>query len=607
MRLLALSIVVFFTSYVDAQKKQKPDTRLDGIDSKLQAVLKDWKVAGFAVAVIERDKVIYSKGFGYRDYENKKPVTPNTLFAIGSCSKAFTSSLMGILSNDKKLSLTDRPTKYVDGLLFFNDDLNNDITIKDLMCHRTGLPRHDYSWYLFNTSSRDSLIQRIQYMEPSFEVRERWQYNNWMFLLQGVIAEKITGDSWEKNIKDKFFTSLGMTSSNTSIDELKKSAEPSLGYGIKNDEEIELLDYYNIDGMGPAGSINSSVNEMAKWVETWINGGKFNGKEILPASYLSQAMSAQMVVNAGLPSKEHPDVQFSNYGYGWFLASYKGHYRVEHGGNINGFSASTCFFPSDSIGIVVLVNQNGSPVPSIVRNTIADRMLGVSLTDWSKELKDQREKAKKTEQAATAKQKSNRKNGTKPSHHLEQYEGKYSHPGYGTISMMVKGDSLFAKTRYNTLWLKHYHYDIFQDFEMDKQNKIDTAQNSNTRFNFRTGNDGEIESVALSELEPSIGKPLEFKREPITKEITVADLKKYLGEYELAGMVTKVFLKGESTLTLTVPGQPEYELMYLGGHKFSIKNISGYKLEFEELDGKITAALFIQPNGTFKAKRKEGS
>ncbi len=358
-----------------SQKKQGPDNRLAGVDEKLQAVLADWHVAGFAVAVVEKNKVVYAKGFGFRDYENKKPVTPNTLFAIGSCSKAFTSGLLGLLRNDNKISFDEKPSAYVPELRFYNDDMNADITVKDLMCHRTGLPRHDYSWYLFNTDSKDSLIKRIQYQEPSAKVRERWQYNNFMFLTQGVITEKITGKTWEENISERFFKPLGMSTSNTSITELQKSTEPSFGYTVKNDKDISKMDYYHIRGMAPAGSINSSVNEMSNWLKAWINGGKFNGKEILPASYVSDAMSSQMIIAGALPSKEHPDIQFANYGYGWFMASYKGHYRVEHGGNIDGFSASTCFFPSDSLGVVVLVNQNGSQVPSIVRNLIVDRMI----------------------------------------------------------------------------------------------------------------------------------------------------------------------------------------------------------------------------------------
>src|SRR6188768_3456896 len=98
-------------------------------------------------------------------------------------------------------------------------------------------------------------------------------------------------------------------------------------------------------------------------------------------------MSSQMVIGAGLPSKERPDLYMANYGFGWMLASYKGHYRVEHGGNIDGFSASACFFPTDSIGIIVLSNQDGSPVPSIVRNILSDKLLKLKYTDWNSEMR----------------------------------------------------------------------------------------------------------------------------------------------------------------------------------------------------------------------------
>ncbi len=150
-----------------------------------------------------------------------------------------------------------------------------------------------------------------------------------------------------------------MSSSNFTIDDLKKNKDAAFGYTVYKDSLIRKTDYYNINAMGPAGSINSNVTEMANWAITWINGGKFNGKEILPATYVKEAMSSQMIIGAGLPDKEIPDAHFSNYGFGWMLSSYRGHYRVEHGGNIDGFSASTSFYPSDSIGIIVLTNQNG--------------------------------------------------------------------------------------------------------------------------------------------------------------------------------------------------------------------------------------------------------
>ena len=601
--------VLLFTLVCQGSYAQKtvmaPANPLAGIDTTLERILKERKGAGFAVAVIEKNKVIYSKGFGYRDYEMKLPVTPNTLFAIGSCTKSFTSLLIGLSNKEGKLEYDKPVREYLPEVKFFNTEMNNQITVRDMMCHRTGLPRHDYSWYLFNTSSRDSLMKRIQYQEPTATTRQTWQYNNFMFLLQGMIAEKLSGKSWEKNIQEKIFNPLGMTSSNISIKELEKNADASLGYLLYKDSIIRKQDYYNINAMGPAGSINSSVNEMAKWVMMWINGGKINGKEFFPAPYLKEAMSSQMIIGAALPEKEKADIHFANYGFGWFMASYRGHYRVEHGGNIDGFSASTCFFPSDSIGIIVLANQNGSAIPSIVRNTIADRLLKIKPIDWLADRNAADAKAKAEAKVTGAKVESNQKKGTTPSHPLIDYEGLYTHPGYGTMEILLQKDSLFAFTPNNKVWLRHYHYDVFETYGVDAKEGIDTSEKSSLNFQFGMNEAGEINTVSMT-LEQGL-KPMAFSRKQKAKELTKEEIKKYEGSYELApGKEAKFYLKGEKTLYAFIEGQPEYELMPIEKNKFSLKALEGYSVLFEENEnGVIVAVSFIQPNGTFKAPKKK--
>ena len=241
MRKILLLLVV--ASFIINSKSvaQPPDKRFAGLDTAFARVLKDWKAAGFAVAVIEKNKIVYSKGFGYRDMEKKLPVTPATLFAIGSCTKAFTSSLLGLLEKEGKLELEKPVRNYLPELKFYNDVMNDQITVKDLMCHRTGLPRHDLSWYFF-TTTRDSLIQRIRYQEPTAGIREVYQYNNFMFLAQGVLAEKLYNRKWEQLIKEKFFDSLGMMSSNFSVKDMERSNDAAIGYYVKKDSIIDKLD-----------------------------------------------------------------------------------------------------------------------------------------------------------------------------------------------------------------------------------------------------------------------------------------------------------------------------------------------------------------------------
>jgi len=583
---------------------QSTDKRFAGLDAEFARVLKNWNAAGFAVAVVEKNKIIYEKGFGWRDVEKKLPVTPNTLFAIGSCTKAFTSALIGLLQKEGKVDFDKPAHTYLPELKFYNDAMNNSISLRDMMSHRTGLPRHDISWYLFSSGSRDSIMQRIQYQEPTAVVRERWQYNNFMFTAQGAVVEKFTGKSWEDNVRDKFFKPLGMTSSNFTIKEWETNKDAAIGYGIKKDSIIKKLNYYNIAAMGPAGAINSSVHEMANWVITWINGGKFNGKEIIPANYFTQAISPQAITGAGLPSKERPDLFFSTYGFGWGLSSYKGHYRVEHGGNIDGFSASTSFYPTDSIGIIVLSNQNGSSVPGIIRNLISDRLLNEKYYDWNTEQKKAADKNKATQAQNKKSAVSTRKPNTSPSHPLKDYAGTYYHPGYGNFVVYLDKDSLFAKGAENVLWLRHFHYDVFEFFDKDSKEGIDTTDGpAPYQFQFQMNSAGDIDGL-LAPFEAGL-KPLVFAKQLTPKEVKKDDLQKYTGDYELNDAIVKLYIKNDKTLYALVPGQPEYELVAVDKDKFGLKVISGYFIQFSVDDkNKVTDLTFIQPNGNFKAVKK---
>jgi CubicO group peptidase (beta-lactamase class C family) len=597
MKKLALLTLGFFIIFsINAQ-----DKRLKNVEKELNKILEITNTAGFAVAVIEGDKIIYAKGFGYSDYENKTPVDANTLFAIGSSTKAFTSSILGLLRADDKLSFDDRPRQYVPKLEFFNDHMNNTIIIKDLMTHSTGLPRHDGSWYYFPSHDKDSLLMRLKHHEPFTGIRQQWNYNNYGFLAQGVIAEHITGKSWEDNLKDHFFTPLEMSRTNTSIAEMKSSSNASIGYEIK-DDVIKKMDYYDIAGMSPAGSINSSVNDMSKWLMTWINDGTYKGEEIIPSNYINEALSSQMVVSGNTPDDKFPDIHFSNYGYGWFLQSYKGHYRVDHGGNIDGFSANVAFFPSDSIGIVVLANQNGSSVPTLVRNTIADRMLAEERTDWISRYKENIEKGKKAEAEVKEDAETSNVKNTKPSHISLDYAGSYSNEGYGTFKIISKNDSLFTALNENKMYLNHYHYDIFELTEIIEGRVDTTSFGESVKISFVTNDSGDI-SAAKIQIEPALDA-ISFKRTPNAVDVDTKTLEMYTGQYDISGTEIKVYLK-KKVLYLFVKGQPEYEQIPTARHKFQFKSLEGFKIEFlESEDGSINEIKMIQPHGTFVAKRK---
>lgn len=277
--------------------------------------------------------------------------------------------------------------------------------------------------------------------------------------------------------------------------------------------------------------------------------------------------------------------------------------ELDHGGNIEGFSANAAFFPSDSIGVVVLSNQHISAVPGLVINTVADRMLNTNKTDWTKKFREQKLKAKKALEEANTETTPTKSENTKPSHNLQDYTGKYTNLGYGEFEIINQNDSLFANFKLKTLYLKHLHYDVFEPFEVTKA-EIDTTESGGLRFNFTTNDVGEIASVNMK-IEPALDHPTEFKHTPNIIDVDLATLERYVGDYELTGVAIKIYIKNESTLYLFVEGQPEYELLATGENRFSFRALEDYKVEFVESDDKtIKEVMMIQPNGIFKATRK---
>ncbi len=585
-----------------AAMAQKPaDPRLKGLDLFAEKILKDFQAPGVSIAVVEKDKVVYTGGFGFRDVEKKLPVTANTLFAIGSCTKAFTASMLGMLVKEGSVDL-DKPVRnYLPELKFKNDYTNKHITLRDMMSHRSGLPRHDASWY-GSTASRNELLARIEYLEPSVELRQAYQYNNFMFMAQGVVLEKLTGKSWEQNIKDRIFTPLGMTVSTTSIADMEKSGDRSLAYSLEN-KVNKVIPYRNIDAIGPAGSVNSSANDMANWLITWINGGKFKGKEIIPEGFVNQAMTAQVATGGGVPGKVNPDIHLNAYGLGWGMSSYRGHYRVEHGGGIDGFITSTGFFPSDSIGIFVVSSQ--SEVTTAIRNYIADKLLKLSDKNWGKADLEARLKADSTSNSIPNTDSLNKKPGTHPSHALKDYAGKFENKGYGIVTLFNERDTLWID--YNeggkktTSYVEHYHYDVFRIMDAKKPGEV---VKDAFKIQFHLDAMGNIDHLTAP-MEPSV-EPVKFSKLPPSIEINENDLQKYVGAYDLEGANVTVYIRNNKTLMVLVPGQPDYELAAAGEHLFNLVIAKGYSVKFDVNDkNEVTALSFIQPNGVFKANRKK--
>ena len=582
--------------------QDKPSARADqarqalqGFDRFVDSAMTAWKVVGLGLGIVVDGQVVYEKGHGLRDLEKKLPATPKTMFAIGSSSKAFTVFALGTLVDQGKLEWDKPVITYMPDFRLYDPAATLRITPRDLVTHRSGLPRHDLVWYNNSTSTRDEVVRRIAYLPPNKDLRETFQYNNLMFLTAGVLAGRLMNSSWEDAIRRLVFQPLGMTSSNFSVAESQKTPDFSLGYTVRRDT-IQRLPFRNIDLVGPAGSINSNVEDMLKWVGMHLAGGVVDGKPVISRTTLTDMYAPHMPIG-GMPTDE--SLGAANYGMGWFLNEYRGHYQVQHGGNIDGFSAMVALFPQNKVGVVILTNQNGSALTGILLNHIADRVFGLPPRDWNGEALARSRRAQSAARAAEQKKESLRIPNTKPSHALSEYAGDYANPGYGTLTVGLPAEQLSLTATFNGIAtpLEHWHYDVFSGMRNPADPRFE-----NMKYNFRTNLQGDIDAVAAP-FEPNVD-PIVFVRQPDRELLDPAFLTRLTGRYYLTD-TTRVTLKGNALVVQTGNGAP-VELVPYRRTEFTFKGLAGTSVEFV-LDAQRRPVMLRvkQPNGVFESKRVE--
>ena len=264
------SLLLPFLALAQDAPKIDQARALKAIQQEIDAKRKELYVPGASLAIIKDDKIVLLTGLGYKDLKNKKPVTPDTLFAIGSCSKAFTSMLMAMAVDEGKVKWTDSPKQYLPYFRMHDPDTDKNITINDILSHRSGLPRTDFILLGQNITSED-MIWNVTRATPTAKLGEKWQYQNIMFVAAGEIEHAVFGKPWPDLVKERLFVPLGMERSNTSVPQTLQDADHSLGYD--GSPQMNELPMRAIDAAAPAGAINSSAKEMAEWVRFLLNGG----------------------------------------------------------------------------------------------------------------------------------------------------------------------------------------------------------------------------------------------------------------------------------------------------------------------------------------------
>jgi CubicO group peptidase (beta-lactamase class C family) len=461
--LLAINLfllLVVFPLFVFAQSL---DEKLKEIDAYAENTRKDWNVPGIAVAIVKDDKVVFAKGYGVRELGKAEPVDENTLFAIASNSKAFTTASLAILVDEKKLNWDDKVIKYLPEFQLYNPYVTSELTVRDLVSHRSGLDTFsgDLLWYETNYKD-DEILRRVQFLKPKSSFRSQFGYQNLMYIAAGKVIEKVSGKTWSQFVTERILLPLGMNRTTTTIKNLKDN------YSMPHNEsggKLRVLHSGNVDGASAAAGLNSNVTDVAKWLRLQLGRGKFDGKQIFSERQAGEMWTAQTILGTNpFPAKDAPTRLFSAYGLGWFLNDYRGRKVVSHGGGLDGMISQTAMMPEENLGVVVLTNSE-TGVNTILQNKIFDVFLAAPKRDWSAERLERAKQNKARETEAEAKILASRQANTKTSLALRDYAGNYVDQLYGDATIIDENGKLvlrFVQSPNFVADLEHWHYDTFQ-------------------------------------------------------------------------------------------------------------------------------------------------
>lgn len=469
-----------------AQARARRPDPFAGVDSVITAAMNLWKVPGLAVAVTTRDSIIFARGYGVRKLGDPTPVDTRTMFAIGSASKAFTGAALAMLTDDKKLGMDDRVVDHLPWFQMYDPWVTREIRVRDLLLHRSGLERGDLSWYS-TSRSREEIVRTIRDLPPTTSFRTRFQYQNLMYITAGEVIRQASGQTWDDFVRARIFTPLGMTASNTSVRALEGQAnvaQPHADLG-----GVRAIPYRNIDNAGPAGSINSNVEDMSRWIRLWLNGGRAGSQQLISEDMTREAMRSQHTMDDPYLQALIGNPQFPGYAFGWFVAAFRGKRHIGHGGNIDGMATMVGFLPDDGIGVVVLTNMNQTSMTVPLVNHMFDRALGLMPSDDFTPYRAAEEAFMKR-LAGTPPTVAT---GTRPSLALDAYAGTYRHPMFGTATVRLAEGKLTISYDASPLAigdLAHHQYDTFMATMRD-------PMMGKAPVTFRIGAGGQVEGMTF--------------------------------------------------------------------------------------------------------------
>ena len=433
---------------------QEPTFIKDSLDRYIENAMKDWQIHGVAVCIVKDGKVLLMKGYGLREMGKPEKVDENTLFMIGSCTKAFTGTALAMLAAEKKLSLDDKVQKWVPDFKQYDPWVTKEAIIRDLLCHRLGFETFQGDFMYFDSDlTYPQVKEKFGKVKPLYGFRSHWGYTNAGFAVAGEVVQKAYGRTWADFLKEQIFVPLGMHNSLALSKDIHNASNRATAHSVVQGV-LKKVSYGNIDALGPAGSISSSVNDMSHWVIAQLDNGQYNGRQVIPPSAIAQTWLPHSILGNGghMFNKSH----FALYGLGWFLQEYNGKKIVAHTGGVNGFVTSVALVPEEKLGIIVLTNTDANNFYEALRNEIMDAYLGLPYRNYSKVYLGFYKNGDVQQADWLKKKRDTIAKNNPPALALNAYVGHYVHDVYGMMYLTLENGKLIMrfehhKGRYGTL------------------------------------------------------------------------------------------------------------------------------------------------------------
>ncbi|MFI5257731.1 MAG: serine hydrolase [Gemmatimonadales bacterium] len=429
-------------------------------DRVVAKAARDWHVPGLAIAVVSNDSLVFARGYGVIETGKPAPATEHTRFAIGSTTKAMTSAALAMLVDEGKLRWDDRVIDYLPELRLYDPYVTRELTVRDLLTHRTGLPGTDLLWAIpENQYPMAEMIRRLRYVHPASSFRSTFEYQNVVYAIGGLLVERISGMPWDTFVRSRILAPLGMTETELLVSAIRGKPNVAVPH-VEVGDSLRIVPMRSTDAIAPAGSGWSSVSDMSKWMRFILDSGRVGDRRLIAPATFRELVAPQIRA----PMSEYPALEltqphFFSYALGWFVQDYHGKTVWMHTGSIDGMSAIIGLLPEQRVGVYVLANLDHAELRHALMYDVFDLYRGAAPRDWSTEMHALYSARRRGARASASKHAT----GTHPSLPLERYAGRYADSTYGIVTVELAGGVLRGRFEHADLGvLAPWEYDSFR-------------------------------------------------------------------------------------------------------------------------------------------------